>query len=94
MSMSDADGAAAAAGGPGARTLTVARVRDARGGGGNDGDVEVLFLESARFYHVRRSNPRFENVLAVLREAIPAGRPLRVRFASPGGDVIEDVRPG
>ena len=91
MSMSDADGAAA--GGPGARTLTVAHVRDAKGGGGNDGDVEVLFLESARFYHVRRSNPRFEKVLVLLREAIPPGRPLRVRFASPGGDVIEDVRP-
>lgn len=89
--MTTPDPKGAAAGSPDTRTMTVAHVRQPVSGGTED--VEVLFLESARFYRLCRSNPRFADVLPLLREAMRVGRPLRVRLASSGSDVIDDVQP-
>ena len=66
------------------RELTVAAVDGAELGG----DVEVRFLESARIYQLPRSRPDFQELLSRLRE----GARVRVAFAPPDGDVIEDVR--
>lgn len=67
--------------------MTPVHVRDATGGGA----VAVAFLESARFYRLPRSHPRFDSILRDLHNAIETREPCRVRLASIDGDVIEDV---
>jgi predicted TIM-barrel fold metal-dependent hydrolase len=54
-------------------------------------NMEVVFLESARFYKLRRENPKFEAILRELREAVAKKRRVRVLLDAPNGDVIEDV---
>ncbi|MCI0412324.1 hypothetical protein L0222_05915 [bacterium] len=54
--------------------------------------VEVMFLESARIYRVAKENPGFEKILTLLRDAGSNRRILRIRFASPQSDFIEDVQ--
>jgi len=65
------------------REMTVASIRESPGAH----SVRVAFLESARFYELPRSHPRFESLLALLRE----GRVVKVRLASVGSGVIEDI---
>jgi len=67
------------------RSLTVVRVRAA------GEDREVMFAESARIYRLLRANPSFGRALRDLGAAARSGRPLRVRFTEPHGDVIADV---
>jgi hypothetical protein len=67
--------------------MTVARVRARPGADG----VEVMFLESARIYALRRTHPRFEAILALLRDDRASRRVMTVTLASPDSDVIEDV---
>jgi hypothetical protein len=71
------------------RSMTVAQVREQKG----VDYVEVIFLESARFYRLLKENPAFDEILASLRDAESKGRPVEVRLASLGSEVIEDVRP-
>jgi hypothetical protein len=59
------------------RQMTVAEIRDAPPAGG---DVMVAFNESARFYRVPDSHPRF---------ALKTSRPVEVKLASHQSDVIE-----
>jgi hypothetical protein len=68
--------------------LTVANVRDA-----GSGDVVVTFLESARFYRLSRTHPRFGELLTALRTSLADARTVRVLLAGPTSDVIEDVQP-
>jgi hypothetical protein len=67
--------------------LTVANIRD----DDQAGDLEVLFLESARFYRLPRANPSFDRLAALLRRAMTEQRPVRVSIRSPADDVIDDV---
>jgi len=65
------------------RKLTVAAVR-----GLEDPDhVEVLFLESARIYLLKRRRPDFEELLGRLR----TGERVRITVEPPDGEAIEDV---
>jgi hypothetical protein len=66
--------------------MTVANVRD-----DETGDVEVLFLESARFYRLPRAHPRFDELLALVQSARDEQRPVRVGVSSYDADRIEDV---
>jgi len=68
------------------RDLTVARVRERPG----LDFVEVMFLESARIFHLSRTHDRFDQLLSKLQE--PEGRPLRVTVTTPHGADIEDVQ--
>jgi len=69
------------------RELTVAQIRSREGAD----HVQVLFLESARFYRLLREQPRFDELLERLREAELERRPVSVGLASLDSDVIEDV---
>jgi hypothetical protein len=69
------------------REMTVANIRDDVAAD----NVEVIFLESARFYKVSKHNPKYQEMMRSLRDAIARGRILRVRFASPDSDIIEEV---
>jgi len=68
--------------------MTVANVREHE-----DRDHwEVMFLESARFYRLLKSNPSFGEIIVKLRNAAATGGRVRVVLATPNGDMIEDVR--
>lgn len=67
--------------------MTVAHIREPKGAE----DVEVVFLESARFYKLPRAHPSFDRILRQLRFALARGHLAQVRLTSPHGDVIEDV---
>jgi hypothetical protein len=69
------------------RDLTVAHIREPEGAD----HVEVLFLQSARIYELRRSHPSFDPLLERLHAARAEQRVVTVRLASPDGDVVEDV---
>ena len=69
------------------RAMTVANIR-----GRKDSDyVEVIFLESARFYRLSTANSGFERIMEHLRDALAERRVLHVRLASPDSDVIEEI---
>jgi hypothetical protein len=70
------------------RDMTVAQVREPK----NADDVEVMFLESARFYRLSRKNPAYDDALTLLRDASAKGRVLRIGLASLQSDIIEDVQ--
>jgi hypothetical protein len=67
--------------------MTVANIRDRAGAE----YVEVVFLESARFFRLLRKNPTFDDSYKRLREAIGKGRVLQVGLASPESDLIEEI---
>jgi hypothetical protein len=70
------------------RDMTPAHIREPKGAA----YVEVLFLESARFYRLPRAHASFARILGVLEEAVIKQRVLRVRCTPPDGDLIEEVR--
>lgn len=63
--------------------MTVASIRDRPGAD----SIRVAFLESARFYELPKSHPRFDRIVACLGE----GRVVKVLLASIESGVIEDV---
>jgi hypothetical protein len=67
------------------RMFTVLQIRPV------DDGVDVIFAESARFYHLFRANPKYEQLRRTLSAGI--GQQLRVRFTAPNSDVIEAVCP-
>lgn len=67
--------------------MTVAHIREPAQGA----FVEVMFLESARFYRLLRVNPDFDAILERLRGGMREGRILEIKVASPESDVIEDA---
>lgn len=68
--------------------MTVAHIREQP-----QGDVvEVMFLESARFYQLLRSQPKFSALLERLREAEQKRAPVEITLASPESDLIADVK--
>jgi hypothetical protein len=70
------------------REMTVAHIREQKGAE----YLEVVFLESARFYKLSRKNPAYGEILRHLRNALAKGGVLKVRCASPDGDIIEEVQ--
>jgi len=88
--MSEASGGGADGGGRRARRLTVAAVREPPGAD----CVEVLFLESARFYRLPRSHPEFVAMVGRLQASAEAGRPLEVTFAAEDETEISEVEGG
>ena len=67
--------------------MTVANIREQS----RPDCVEVVFLESARFYRLLRKNPAFDNLVKQLRDAMDSGRMLDVGVASPDSDIIEEL---
>lgn len=70
------------------REMTVAHIREQEGAD----SVEVVFLESARFYRLLKKNPAYDEVLKRLRDGMAKGHVLKVRFASEESDIIEGVQ--
>jgi hypothetical protein len=68
--------------------MTVAHIRE----DAQPDVVEVMFLESARFYRLPRSSPNFNALLERLREAEETQKQVDIALTSPGGDLIEDVK--
>jgi hypothetical protein len=54
--------------------------------------VEIVFLESARFYRLPRKSPKFELSLNLLRDAMVDPHVLKVLFSSIESDIIEEVQ--
>ncbi len=73
---------------PGIHEMTVAHIREPAGAD----HVDVVFLESARFYRLNRENPNFERALGLLRETMEKGGIVEVELASPHGELINEVR--
>ena len=73
---------------PAVRRMTVAHIREQTPGDA----VEVMFLESARFYRLLKSKPNFSAILERLRDAEQKSEPVEIAIASPGSDLIDDVK--
>ena len=69
------------------REMTVANIRDEP----ECDHIDVVFLESARFYRLNRSNPDFHKALHMLREASRKQGMVRVGLESPHSDVIHEI---
>jgi hypothetical protein len=69
------------------RKMTVANIREQS----RPDCVEVVFLESARFYRLLRKNPAFDDLVRQLRDALRSGHMVNVGVSSPESDVIEDL---
>jgi nucleoid-associated protein YejK len=67
------------------RLMTVVRVRTHRE------HTDVMFVESARIYRLRRDIPGYDEALRRLQRAVGSGRPVRVRLDRPNGEIIERV---
>jgi hypothetical protein len=73
---------------PGYREMTVANIREQSA----TDHIDIVFLESARFYKLYRQNPNFEQILRLLQEAMAKGSVIDVRLESPHSDIIQGVR--
>jgi hypothetical protein len=69
------------------RDMTVANIRRKEGAD----FVEVVFLESARFYRLKKENPSYDNILRNLENALSDAKPIKVGFESIESGVIEEV---
>lgn len=68
----------------------MAHVREMPGAG----FAEVMFLESARIYKLVKENPRYEEIVKRLREAVAKGRAVRVRLDQSLEGILEEVEAG
>lgn len=73
---------------PSERRMTVAHIRE----DAEPDAVEVMFLESARFYRLLRTNPNFDAILAQLHHALPQHQPLQITLTRAEGDIIADAK--
>ena len=69
------------------KEMTPAHVREPSGAE----FVEVVFLESARFYRLFKENKAFQRILRGLNQAAEKHGKVRVFLNVPEGGVIEDV---
>ena len=67
--------------------MTVANIRRKE----DDDFIEVVFLESARFYRLLKKNRAYGTIVRKLEKALSDRRPIRVGFASIESDIIEEV---
>jgi hypothetical protein len=70
------------------RTMTVAHIREPQGAD----YVEVLFLDSARFYRLSKKSAGYADALRRLRDAMANGNVLKIGVASLDSDLIEAVQ--
>jgi hypothetical protein len=70
------------------RDMTVADIRRKHGAD----FVEVVFLESARFYRLLKQNKAYADILKELENAMLNARPVKVGLESVETDVIEEVK--
>jgi len=69
------------------RDMTVANIRR-----NDDADfVEIIFLESARFYRIMKKNSDCRDMLGKLERALSDSKPMRVGFESIDSDTIKAV---
>ncbi len=68
--------------------MTVAHLREPQGAD----HMEVVFLESARFYRLSKKNPAYDEALRLLRDAMANRRAVQVAVASLESDLIEEVQ--
>ena len=73
---------------PSYREMTVVNIREQTG----TDHIDIVFLESARFYKLYRDNPDFEQSLLLLQEAMTKGGVIDVGLVSSHSDIIQDVR--
>jgi hypothetical protein len=71
------------------RPMTVVQIRTHK----DRNYVDVVFLESARFYKLMKTNPNFGSILEQLEGAQESGAARNIVLASVDSDVIEDVAP-
>jgi len=69
------------------RDMTVANIRRKEGAD----FVEVVFLESARFYRLLKENHAYGDILKKLENALSDAEPIKVCFESIESDTIEEV---
>lgn len=69
------------------RTMTVANIRHEEGAD----FIEVVFLESARFYRLLKGNSAYGGILQKLEQALANAGQVKVGFKSIESEVIEDV---
>jgi len=55
------------------------------------GSVKVTFYESARFYKIEKSNPKFKEYLSLLKEANKKRKTVMVTLNSREGNIIKRV---
>jgi hypothetical protein len=67
------------------REMTAAHVREMPGAE----FAEVMFLESARIYRLSKNNPKYQETLKYLREAIAKEGVVRVLLDQPHGSIIQ-----
>jgi hypothetical protein len=67
--------------------MTVARIRFRE----DTDPVEVLFLESARIYHLLKTNNEYYNTLKKLEDSFLKKGSIRVCLRSIDSDIIEEV---
>ena len=53
--------------------------------------IEVVFLESARFYRLPKKTKGYEDFLKLLKEAEKKQSAVKIKLTVPNGDVIEKV---
>jgi len=70
------------------RDMTVADIRRKDGAD----FIEVLFLESARFYRLLKENRAYSDILKKLEYALSEAELIKVGFESIESDVIEEVK--
>ena len=70
------------------REMTVAHIRELKGAD----FVEIVFLESARFYKLSGKNPAYADALRLLREALAKKRVVKVGVVSLDSDIIEEIQ--
>jgi len=68
--------------------MTVAQIREPKGAD----YLEVVFLESARFYKLFRKDPESGEVLGLLRKALAEGRAMNVGLDSLDSDIIRAIQ--
>ena len=69
------------------RQMTVVHIRAHEGAD----YIDVVFLESARFYKLSKKNAAYDEALKLLRDALANRRTLEIRTSSVDSDVIEEV---
>jgi hypothetical protein len=70
------------------RSMTPAHIREPK-----EADyVEVVFLESARFYRLFKKSPIYHQVMKLLRDAIAKKLVVQVRCASDESNAIVEVQ--
>ena len=69
------------------RRLTVANIREVD----TANFVEIVFLESTRFYRLPKKNENFIESIRILKKALAGNTPIMVAFTTPNSDEISNV---